>query len=426
MKVLILGVGAFAHSMMQIFQECGAETGCYLTRSYGHYGASLVGKTWSFKDHQTPMPIIEEFQPDLMILMSIAWYQESWAKELVTCGVPLFCPTGEALRIESERHFASELCQKFGVAVPKFYTAKNRLEALEFVKEYPCPYVLKNPLCSPYSPIHTILCETTEDTLGWLDRIDYAEGVFLQEYLGRAEAGHFAFISNGEIYSIATNQEYKHAFDGEMGPIAGAPLGGIVEQDHDDRYGLAKDLIHPLKDWLRESHFCGPLQVAAIRRHGRWHAIEYNVRLGVTSGALFLRMMENPLDAIHAVVNQQTPSFVWNEKRRFGCSITLAGYGYPFVVPSLPQLPVKLKGIPQGELWWNEVDSDSSKQLFTVGQTSPVMGLRLADCCAFGKTIQDALKIAYHDIALIQSLGSYYRTDIGTYHFPEKFLEVSH
>ena len=28
---------------------------------------------------------------------------------------------------------------------------------------------MKNPICSPFSPVHTIVCETVEDTLGWGD-----------------------------------------------------------------------------------------------------------------------------------------------------------------------------------------------------------------------------------------------------------------
>ena len=73
-------------------------------------------------------------------------------------------------------------------------------------------------------------------------------------------------MSNGEIISQISNQEYKRAFTGNMGPVAGAPLGGIVEQDPADRYGLAKDLIYPLQPWLKKVNFHGPLQVTAMRQ----------------------------------------------------------------------------------------------------------------------------------------------------------------
>jgi phosphoribosylamine--glycine ligase len=91
-------------------------------------------------------------------------------------------------------------------------------------------------------------------------------GCFLQEYLGRAEIGHIALVSGGEIYSLVTNQEYKYAFNGNQGVVAGAPLGGLVERDPNDKYGLARKLIHPLLPWLRAAKFNGPLQVTAIKR----------------------------------------------------------------------------------------------------------------------------------------------------------------
>ncbi len=412
MRVMILGVGAFAHSMMGILQEAGAEVGCYLTREYGHYGPSSVDQTWLFSNHPSPVPIIQEFCPDFIIPMAISWYTAPWIDDLLATQVPVLCPTGDALQIEARRQFAEQLCRRFDVAFPFSCTVNNRLEALQLMKDNPRPYVLKNPLCSPFSPIHTIVCETVEETIGWLDRIDYAEGVFLQEYLGVAEAGHFVFVSDGEITSLVTNQEYKRAFTGNMGPVAGAPLGGIVEQDPEDQYGLAKELIHPLLPWLKETNFRGPLQVTAIQKNGKWHAIEYNTRLGVTSGAIILRMLENPLEAMRAVVENRSVELVWNAERRYGCSLTLAGYGYPYIIPNAPRLPIIQSGPMTCDVWWNEVE-EHQQQLYTAHHKVPIMGHRLADLTAFSDQLESAIQLVYENIQKIHCLGSYYRLDLG-------------
>ena len=181
---------------------------------------------------------------------------------------------------------------EFSIPFPRRTWRPTGWRPRKYSGKHPRPYVIKNPLCSPTSPIHTILCETVEDTRSWLKHINYAEGVFLQEYLGRAEAGHIALVSGGEIYSLVTNQEYKRAFDGNMGVVAGAPLGGLVERDAGDKYGLARELIHPLRPWFRAVEFHGPMQVTAVQRKGKWHVIEYNIRIGVTSGAMILRMLQ--------------------------------------------------------------------------------------------------------------------------------------
>ena len=46
--------------------------------------------------------------------------------------------------------------------------------------------------------------------------------------------------------------------------MAGAPLGGLVERDEKDKYGLARELIHPLLPWFKKVNYNGPIQVTAI------------------------------------------------------------------------------------------------------------------------------------------------------------------
>ena len=228
-SVLILGVGSFAHSTAQILKDNGARVATYLTRNYGHYPPSLAGPIFNSSRVPDPCALLADHKVDLVVPMSIDWAQAPWSKALLASGVPIFCPTGEGMRIERERDFARKLCRDFKIPFPRAHVAPNRLAAEKILKRHPHPYVIKNPLCSPTSPVHTILCETIEDTRAWLRNVNYAEGVFLQEYLGRAEAGHIALVSGGEIHSVVTNQEYKRAFSGDLGVVAGAPLGGLVE-----------------------------------------------------------------------------------------------------------------------------------------------------------------------------------------------------
>ncbi len=406
--IMVLGVGAFAHSTAQILKDDGARVSTWLTRNYGHFPPSLAGPTFTPARFPNPGLLLREKPTDLLIPMSIDWAQAPWCAELLSTRVPIFCPTGEAMRIERERDFARKLCRDYKIPFPRAHVAPNRLAAENFLKHHPLACVIKNPLCSPTSPVHTILCETIEDTRSWLRNVNYAEGVFLQEYLGRAEAGHIAFVSGGEIHSVVTNQEYKRAFDGNMGVIAGAPLGGLVEKDPDDRYGLARELLHPLRPWFRAVKFHGPIQVTAIRRNGRWHVIEYNIRIGVTSGAMLLRLLANPVDTLLRVARNRKLELKFKDGWNFGCSITLAGYGYPYVQQKGPPLPVETTAPfdPGCDVWWNEVSKDASGGLFSTGH-------RIADVVAFGSALPEAIRRAYDNIKRIRSLASYYRTDIG-------------
>src|SRR5664280_1724953 len=331
LSFMVLGVGSFAHSIGQTLKDAGAGVCTYLTRNYGHYPPSLAGPTFSRELFPNPCPLLKSEGIDCVIPQSIDWAQAPWAEELLRSRVPIFSPVGEAMRIERERDYAGKVCAEFKIPFPQSYMASNRLEAEKVLAEHPQPFVIKNPLCSPASPVHTIVCETVEDTRAWLKQVNYAEGVFLQEYLGRAEAGHIVLVSGGEIHSLVTNQEYKRAFNGNMGIIAGAPLGGLVEKDPGDKYGLARQLIHPLLPWLRQTRFHGPLQVTAVKKDRRWQVIEYNVRIGVTSGPMILRMLANPIETVLATARDKKLDPRFKRQVAFGCSLTLAGYGYPYV-----------------------------------------------------------------------------------------------
>lgn len=405
-SVMVLGVGAFAQATAQILKEAGAMVSTYLTRNYGHFPPSLAGATYPGDRFPSPCPLLRELAVDLVVPMSIDWAQAPWGEELVGLNVPLFGPTREGMRLERDRDFARQLCEHFHIPFPQAHLASNRLAAEKILEQHPLPFVIKNPLCSPTSPIHTIVCESVADTRAWLRHIDYAEGVFLQEYLGRREAGHIALVSGGEIWSLVTNQEYKRAFAGNLGIIAGAPLGGLVEKDPADKYGLARELLHPLRPWFREVNYHGPIQVTAVRRQDKWHAIEYNIRTGVTSGAMLLRLLANPLETLLATAHNKTlaPRFV--PGRDFGCSVTLAGYGYPYIQIQGPRLPVEVTRLLECDLWWNEVASDGATGLVATGH-------RIADVIAFGSTLDEAIAAAYANIRRIRSLGSYFRPDIG-------------
>jgi phosphoribosylamine---glycine ligase len=413
-NVMIMGVGSFAHSAAHILEQNGANVITYLTRDYGHYGAQSVcgeNRTWFWRDHPNPVPLIQKHKIDLVLPMSIDWSDRPWAKEFLATGVPFLCPTGEALKLEKERDVARELCQETGIPFPKSHWAKNQQEAERILKRDPRGYVIKNPICGPFSPIHTIVCETAGETRAWLPRLDYKDGVFLQEYLGRAEGGHIAFVSGGEIQPLVTNQEYKRAFDGNQGVAAGAPLGGLVEADLNDKYSLFSNLIEPLLPWLRRVNFHGPIQVTAVRQNGRWQVVEYNVRIGVTSGAMILRMLKDPLGVLLKVArNEPLGRVEFHPRLRFGCSVTLAGYGYPYTQITGPEFPLRIQGKFTCDVWWNEVKKSDQNFMAT--------GHRIADVVAIESERGTAIQKAYRNISRVRCLASYYRTDIGASLWP--------
>ncbi len=406
-RVLIFDVGAFVHGIAQVLKEKGAHVSVYLLRDYGHYGPKCgAHEVYDKRDYPNPCDLIKKGGFDFVVTRSLYWALQDWTEEFISMGVPILCPYGESFMIEREREYAHKLCDEYNIPYPKSFLASNKLEAEKILKENPVPYVLKNTLCDSTSPIRTTVCETIEDTKTWLENLDFREGVFMQEYLGTKEVGHIAFVSNGKIYSVLTNQEYNRAFDGNMGKVAGAPMGGLVEVDKDDKYGIVKDLLDPLLPWFKKVNFHGPIQITAMWNNKKWNVLEYNIRLGVTCGLPIMRMLKDPITVFKQVAKNEDVSLEFEEGNNCGCVLTLAGHGYPFTEIQAPKFKVNVKEELDCDLWWNEVDEDENGDLF-------VNGHRVAEIVGMGRTMDEAIKKAYSNISKISCPDSYYRTDIG-------------
>ncbi len=405
-RIMVLGAGASMQGVLHALKTQGAEVYAYFTKESGNYSPGLEVESFAATVHPNLCSLLKDREIDFVIPMSIDWHTTDWVAEFLEMGIPILSPTGQGMQLERSRDFARELCVEYDIPFPKAFVAQSRLQAEHILNQHPGGYVIKNPLCSPQSPVHTILCETEEDTRSWLHQINYEEGIFLQEFMGQAEAGHIAFVSGGEIYSLISNQEYKRAHDGNMGVITGAPLGGLVEKDPGDKYGLARQLLQPLLPWFREVGFHGPVQVTAMQRDGLWYVLEYNVRIGVTCGPIIMRLLKDPVRVLRDVVNNRKTQIEFREELNFGCSLTLAGYGYPYSTVQCPSFPVRVHGEFDCDVWWNDVSLNQNGDLYTSGQ-------RIADLVAVEATLEKAIAKVYANVSKIRCTNSYYRTDVG-------------
>ncbi len=70
---------------------------------------------------------------------------------------------------------------------------------------------------------------------------------------------------------------------------------------------------------------------------------------------MILRMLKNPAEIVLQTARNENLEPEFNDNLNFGCSLTLAGYGYPFTQVRGPQLPLEVNGKFDCDVWWNEV-----------------------------------------------------------------------
>jgi phosphoribosylamine-glycine ligase len=121
---------------------------------------------------------------------------------------------------------------------------------------------------------------------------------------------------------------------------------------------------------------------------------------------MILRMLKNPAEIVLQTARNEKLKLEFNDALNFGCSLTLAGYGYPFTQVRGPHLPLTVAGQPDCDVWWNEVARGADGQLTATGQ-------RVADVIAIAPELETAIAKAYANIRKIRVVGSYFRTDVG-------------
>ena len=167
LKTLALGVGSFAQGILRPLRESGTKVQTYLTRSYGHAGPATEGPTFDSAQLPDLPQLLAAQQPDLIIPQSIDWSQKPWAPSVFRDKWPILCPTGDALLLERDRDFSRHLGSTRGIPFPESIVIPTRAEAEQWVKQANRGFVLKNPLCSPNSPLHTIVSRSAEETLAY-------------------------------------------------------------------------------------------------------------------------------------------------------------------------------------------------------------------------------------------------------------------
>jgi phosphoribosylamine--glycine ligase len=90
----------------------------------------------------------------------------------------------------------------------------------------------------------------------------------------------------------------------------------------------------------------------------------------------------------------------------FGCSLTLAGYGYPFTrcaarIAAGSGRQIRLRRV---------VERSRARRGRQIGRAT---GHRIADVIALAPKLDAAIAKAYANIRKIRVVGSYFRTDIG-------------
>ena len=329
--------------------------------------------------------------------------------------IKVFGPTRSAARLESSKVWSKEFMRRHGVATAQAWPFRSdniadaRIKAIELgghvVVKYDGLAAGKGVyVCSSLEEAEAAFDDLQTSYSGWFSFL-------LEEKLLGPEISIIGLTDGREIKLLATSQDHKQLFAGDLGPNTGG-MGAYCPVPFVDDNVLATlrhDIIDPTLRGLQNEqfNFHGFLYFGIMLTPTGPKLLEYNVRLGdpeaeVLLPALdssFLELIEATLDGTLAKqgVRQRPGSFV---------GVVLASGGYPaakfptgFPITGLDNLPAGVKA------YHGATKRDETGQIVTNGG-------RVLVLTAHGNDLESATARVYEACAHVTFQDAYFRTDI--------------
>jgi phosphoribosylamine--glycine ligase len=233
--------------------------------------------------------------------------------------------------------------------------------------------------------------------------------VVVEEFLDGIELSVFA-ITDGKTYRLLPSaKDYKRVGENDSGPNTGG-MGAVSPVPFAGKEFLEKvekRVVIPTVEGLKADgiHFCGFLFFGLMNVNGEPFVIEYNVRLGdPETEAIIPRIESDLVNLFEAAAKGELKTQTIAISDQFATTVVLVSGGYPgdfekgFVVSGL--------------------DKVEGSQLFYAGLKGEGMlpltsGGRVLAITTLAPSLQQALDVTYHNAALVDYKGKYYRRDIG-------------
>ena len=332
-------------------------------------------------------------------------------------GIAIFGPTRAASEIETSKVFSKNLMKKYGIPTAFFSTFDDFQEALDWVKEVKPPLVIKADGLASGKGV--FICRTEAEAAEVLDDImrrkifgDSGDRVVIEEFLSGEEASFFAVSDGRNVIPLESCQDHKALLDGDRGPNTGgmgayspAPL---ITPDLTDE--IMRRIIIPTVNALKEEgrEYRGVLYAGLMVEGSEPRVLEYNCRFGdPETQPLMMRMDSDIVPILSAAAGKGLSVETIKWKDEASVCVVLASKGYPG--------DYKKGALITGLDNVDDMDNVVAFHSGTSADNGNIVtdGGRVLGITALGRTIPDAINLAYKAVGKVDCDSLYYRTDIG-------------
>ena len=404
MKVLLIGSGGREHALASALNRDPQVEELHVAP--GNPGITEIAKCHQLDigDNAAIVNLAKELAIDLVVIGPEKPLVNGVSDALAKAGIACFGPSKAAAQLEGSKDFAKQVMRDAGVPTAKSFTCRNREEIEAALDKFGAPYVVKHDGLAAGKGV-----VVTDDREVAIEHALQSDQVVIEEFLDGPEVSLFGISDGQHVIPMQPAQDFKRAFDGDLGPNTGgmgaySPLPWAPDEIIEE---TLEQVLNPTIAEMaaRGTPFVGLLYAGLALTSRGTKVIEFNARFGDPETEVLMPRLESPLaQLLYAAATGTLKEFgdlLW--RKESAVTVVLASEGYP----ASPKTGEPLMGI----------NPNSHSMVFHAGTELKEgilhsAGGRVLAVTGLGSDLTEARDAAYRTISKITLRGSHYRSDI--------------
>jgi phosphoribosylamine--glycine ligase len=337
MRVLVIGQGGREHALAWKLSQSPAVTALFTAP--GNPGTAELGTNVDLP--VTAAGDLADWAADAAIDLAIVGPEAALAAGVVDAfrarGLPIFGPTRAAARLETSKVWAKDFMARHQIPTATYRTFAQREAAIRYVQSLaPAHYPLVVKLDGLAAGKGVTIAADMASACTAVQTLcsDPAARVVIEAFLQGFEVSFLAISDGQTVRPLACAHDYKHAHEGDAGPMTGG-MGAYSP------LGFEPALTGPVMSTIVEPTirgmaaegipYTGILYAGLMLTADGLRVLEFNARFGDPETQVILPRWDDDLCRVLAAAATgalaDLPPFSWSD--RAACGVVLAAAGYP-------------------------------------------------------------------------------------------------
>jgi phosphoribosylamine--glycine ligase len=419
MNIVVLGSGGREHAICWALARSPRCSTLYAAPGNG--GTAQVAENVSgldITDGNALVGFCRDHDIDMVVIGPEAPLVAGVADVLRQAGVLVFGPSAQGAQLEGSKTYSKRFMLDNNIPTAAYGTFTDAASAEQYVRDMGAPIVVKaDGLAAGKGVIVAGDVETAVDAVRSCFTGAFGEAgsrVVVEECLTGPECSLLAFVSGGKAFCMATAQDHKRAYDGDLGPNTGgmgvySPVPIVTDEELAAMTKIMEDAAAATAREPFEQDYRGVLYGGFMLTPQGPKVLEFNARFGDPETQVILPRLQGDLVSIMEAVAKGAPQEIelsWREE--WAVCVVLASQGYPGAY----EKGKVILGIDEAEQLPGVTVFHAGTTFNTDGELI-TNGGRVLNVVALGSSFEEARERAYEACDCINFEGKQLRTDIG-------------